>query len=428
MNVGKLIRAYDKHFYLESSLKNAIEVTIATLISSPKGGDPIWLFLVEASSGFKTELIRSFSTHLIDPSIEKHDLVHAVSKLTPNTLVSGRAGRDVDLLPKLHHRCLTIKDFTTILTMYRMERDAIIGQLRDMFDGRYTADYGSAAQHKAYTSSFNVIAGVTPDIDNFHIVTQQLGERFLKDRPRTLNRLKLAAAAFKHSGLEDDKKGADGQIEKKGIRTELQEAVNEFILDKLPQVDAITKDCIYDPYDTNLQLISDFCCRGRTAIIKDERGNLLYEPQPEQPGRFTKQLTKLLASVCFINEKSAVSDREFRIIMNVAFNSLPYPRYKVIESLYNKGKLAQLPLSEIVESSLLPKSTVKGAIADLRILRIIDSIRGVSGEGKDEKAQNAYKLTNRTEAIFRLRDKYTKRSEIEEQEEYDAHLKKARTL
>src|SRR3990167_6593762 len=160
--------------------------------------------------------------------------VHAVTGLTPHSLISGapmRGGKDPSLLPELDGKVLAIKDFTTILTMHYSVRDEIFGTLRDVYDGTTEKIFGNGVK-RSYKVHFGIIAGVTPAIETFNIVHSSLGERFLKFR---------ITGNWDHLSEDQKIEKALGNLGKEiQMRDELGEAAARYIsfikMEKIPKI------------------------------------------------------------------------------------------------------------------------------------------------------------------------------------------------
>src|SRR5438093_4183165 len=88
-----------------------VHVVLGAVVANRRDGDPLWQFIVAPPSGLKTEIIRA---------LNGIDAIYPLSSLTPQTLASGLQNKgEVSLLIKLDSKVVTLKDFTTILTMHR---------------------------------------------------------------------------------------------------------------------------------------------------------------------------------------------------------------------------------------------------------------------------------------------------------------------
>ena len=73
---------------------------------------------------------------------------------------------------------LAFKDLTTVLTMHREARAQIIGQLREVADGKTEKSFGNGLRVE-WEGKLGLIAGVTPVIDEQHAFLPVMGERFV---------------------------------------------------------------------------------------------------------------------------------------------------------------------------------------------------------------------------------------------------------
>ncbi|MDI6709003.1 MAG: hypothetical protein QME47_07980 [Candidatus Thermoplasmatota archaeon] len=344
MDIRKLEQVYKKWFYLEDF--DPIQVELSTVLSTKIAGDPVWCFIVGASGGLKTESLRAFT---------KCDIVFSISTLTKNALIGGHTKSDkYDLLSKLDGKCLIVKDFSAILEKNTYDRNEIFGQLRDCYDG-YSGKAFASVGTKSQVAHFSLLAGVTPVIDQYHILTQELGERFLKIRLDIESREEETKKARRNTGKEDI------------MREEISTAVKEFIEEKIQKV-----KMLHIPLKLQAQLdkIADFVAKGRTVVQRDRfKKELLYLPSPEHPTRLVKQLSKLMSCLAITRGKKSVSKKELQTVSRVALNSIPAVRFKVLDSIHSP-----VQTNEIVRDTNLPLATVRIELENLRILRLVDLI------------------------------------------------------
>src|SRR5262249_49304216 len=139
---------------------------------------PIWLQLIGPPSGGKTELLFA---------LQKCKQTILLSHFTPAALISGYreppqerkdetaedepgdeseepVEKDYSLLPQLNGMVVIIKDLSVILSMPAETRAQLLGLLRDAYDGYASRAMGNC-DVKGYHSKFNLLAGMTPDIE-----------------------------------------------------------------------------------------------------------------------------------------------------------------------------------------------------------------------------------------------------------------------
>src|SRR5215831_244195 len=152
---------------------------------------PVWLMCVAPSGSLKTAILQCLDGLLT---------VHFIDEVTPNTFVSGRihdngapqgkTRRKERLTPaSLLHRIgndgyLVAADFSTILSMDERSRARILAQLRRIYDGHFTREFGTEENlsEREWKGRLTFITGATPDIDGHHLVFRSLGERFVQVR------------------------------------------------------------------------------------------------------------------------------------------------------------------------------------------------------------------------------------------------------
>lgn len=194
-----------------------IDVAVATVIANRVDDDPAWLFIINPSSSAKTEVIRS-----LDGAPDTYSL----SSLTPNTLLSGfelKGDADASLLPKLNGKTILFKDFTTILSLNREARGAILSQFREMYDGAMVRTIGTGKRLE-WEGKVGLLGGCTGIVDNGSALNGHLGERYLLFRPPTPNPRAVAQRAL-----------AQQQTSQKEARTHLRDLMTAFLVEILPR-------------------------------------------------------------------------------------------------------------------------------------------------------------------------------------------------
>ena len=332
--------------WLELEETDYIEAILATVVSNEIPGDPVWLFVIGPPGASKTEILRSFK-HL-------KNKVFITSKLTPQSLISGKQTKDFDpsLLPKLNNKTLIIKDFTSILSMRSDAREIIFSDLREAYDGYLDKDFGNIG-HKGYYSHFSLLAGVTPVLDKYTSVQQNLGERFLKIRLNDANTdLKV-------------NKAIDNENKQEQMREELADVVKQFHNQNFNIKDVELPQKIQD----RLVDLANFVAMCRTTVSRDPyRKNILtYLPEYEVGTRLGIQLAKLGRGLATIRGKKEIGEEEFKILKRVGVDSIPRKVRVLLEILDGQDRLTT---TEIVERTGIEGETCRLALNDLAVLRL----------------------------------------------------------
>jgi hypothetical protein len=337
-----------------------LEIVLAGIIGEKIGGDPLWLFLIAPPGGSKTELLRSFNG----------DYSFHLSDMTSKTLVSGlmlgtgnKRKKIQDLLPQLNGKVLIFKDFTTILEKSRDERNEIIAQFRECYDGSFAKKVGTADETIRYDSRFGLIAGVTPVIDKHWKVMQQLGERFLKIR-------------WKEDPDKVTKRSRENEGSERIMRKELIQNSNSFIEGLDLSIIPIFDDA---KFGDRISLIAKFIAVARTPIsISSNSEEFYYEyiPTPEMPTRLVKQLKKLAKCLAMIRRKTEVTDEEMKVLLRVAKDTIPPDRLAVLETIktFEKQTLLGCPRAKIYHTLKIPETSTRRVLEQLKMLDLVKEV------------------------------------------------------
>jgi hypothetical protein len=337
------------YLYLLIEDPDVLRVTLATAASHNLPGDPVWLVLIGPSSSAKTEIINLLQ--------DTPKVVH-LSSLTPKTLASGlnEKGRgETSLLNSLTDAVLTLKDLTTVLEMNLDARKEIFAQLREVYDGRYDATWGTGKRFH-WKGKVTLIAGVTPALDRYHSVLASLGPRFLFIRLRPADRLAIARKALENA-VESDTRG------KLAIETALY-------LKSLPLDDPT----VSEPQLELIGNLADFVSRARSTVERDNRSREIERaPEAEGPGRLAKQFHKLARGLARVAGRTAVDAEDIRRLLRVGVDSLPPARWAVLRALTEPRTVTEMKLVAGNEHS---ESSLRRATEELEALGLIGRVKG----------------------------------------------------
>src|SRR3990167_9361111 len=353
------------HKWLLINDKGLIKVLVGTVIANKLQADPVWLFIIAAPGGSKTELIRG---------LNKVDKVYSISDLTPQTFLSGEKNNKTgSLLLRLPFGTIfTYKEFTTVLTMHRDKQQAIISQLREIFDGYYRKEFVTG-ETKDWQGKIGFIAGVTTIIDRHHEIYSVLGERFVQYRPIQPDRIALAKKAISNSGGEDL------------MREEIQNAMADYISGiKIPEEKVAIPDWLVD----KVAHLASFVVKARSGIIRESYHTREIEqiPDPELPTRLAKQLITLATAFSLMNNGQFTED-DYSLIYKIGLDSLPAKRKLTIEALLKQEDY--LETSEFAIAIGYPTNTTRRILEDLQGLQLIDKQPKWKGNNDGWKIKNS---------------------------------------
>lgn len=147
---------YKEVFLIEDDM--ILDVVCAIAIATKLKSDPLWLLIVGGSSSGKSELIGILG---------KVPFNHPISSMTENTFLSNMRtsdGREASLLHRIGvNGMITMKDYTSILSMRSEKRDLIVSQMREIYDGKLDKEAGNGnPQH--WEGKINWIGAVTDSV------------------------------------------------------------------------------------------------------------------------------------------------------------------------------------------------------------------------------------------------------------------------
>jgi hypothetical protein len=350
--------------------EQTLKIVIAVIISAKlRLNPPLWLFLIGVPSSLKTELVGFFEWII--------EAVYTLDTHTENAFASGYVPSDgsetQDLLPLLDNKAFIIKDLNTLFSMNEEMVKKILGDLTSIFDGKFqkfTATRGMID----YRSLFSMIGCVTPAILNKHYnYATQLGPRFFFLRLPELTEEETQKSLDKFWN-EKDRKG-------KIIKT--RQIISSYCTQLLGKIDK------YQPLPESKEIqkiinnIARFICQARgiaitaKASFKNEKGDNVdyYEIkdwQVEQPWRILNQLKSLLRILSFINNKTAVTSEEIKIIKPIILSTMPVDRAEILSILTVECGLSKKQLSGKIGKST---KTIGRTMKELEALKLVDSYK-----------------------------------------------------
>ncbi|MFC9051815.1 hypothetical protein [Streptomyces anthocyanicus] len=341
---------------------DALDAVLSTGAVEQMGGDPPWLLVVSGSGAAKTESVMPLA------GIG----AHIVSTITGEAaLISGTAEKEKakdahgGLLRKIGARgILVIKDVTSILSMQRDSRAAVLAALREIYDGRWDREIGQdGGKTLTWKGRIVVIGAVTTAWDAAHAVISTMGDRFVlvrMDSASKQNRKSAGLQALRNVNRETE------------MRQELADAVAGLLGN-------IDPDGAHDLTDAEMESIfdlADIVTLSRTAVERDYQGNPLESHAPEMPTRFAKQLAQIMRGGMAIGrDREAALDLAARC----AGDSMPPLRLRILLDV------AANPMSgtaAVVKRTQLPRKTTDRVLQELHLLGLLEVTDVPYGDNK----------------------------------------------
>ena len=296
---------------------------------------PVWLMLVGGPSTGKTVIV---------DLLEKCDRVHTVSDLTKAGLLSATKekdrSRDADggLLRAVgDNGFLSFKDFTSIITLPQMARDAIISALREIYDGKWTRRVGTdGSRNILWEGRLGVIAGCTSVIDDQRKLMAEMGDRFLYYRMPVFTAEQDERMAMKAIRL--NQLNPDGNL--------VYESMAQEVKDFFAQVPTAQPALPGEDYQECLACLSILVSRCRSSCTWDWKKSEIENVQsPEGPSRLVRQLSALDNGLDVLGVPEVI---RYNLIRKTALYSAPPIRLDILNELAPGPRKAGEPVGKTI--------------------------------------------------------------------------------
>lgn len=352
----------------------SLHATLATVAVERLTGTPVWLLVVSGSGNAKTETViaAAGAGAYIESSISGEA---ALLSATPEKEI--QAGATGGLLVKVGKRGIIVfKDFTTILTMSRDARDAVLSALREVYDGEWTRTVGTGGGLTiTWTGRLVLIGAVTTAWDSAHKVNASMGPRFVLVRTDSAGKEARRAAgrqAMANTGAE------------KQMQDELRGAFGEVIA----AMDHTAVDLTKEEEDRILDA-AELVTLARSEVERDYQGNPVIAHAPEAPTRFAKQLQQMVRGGVAIGMDRGDA---LRLAIRCARDSMPPLRLSLIDCLteYASSDKAVIGVpfyvSDIAKTVELPWKTVDRELQSMHLLGLVGVTEHPYGENRNRWA------------------------------------------
>lgn len=319
-----------------------VDMIIATILSNRTNSDPVWLFLIAASGGGKTELMNA---------LLKVPEYYSLSQLTPNTFLSGYKSKEKEpslLLQLGSGKTIGFKDFTSILDGNKDAFKEIMGQFRDLFDGYMTKRTGTGDEI-VWKGKMGFIAGCVPVLEQKMSMMGAMGERFLSYRMDQADRKEIKTRMKKNIGKESQ------------MREEMQNAMAGYMKgvkmpDEFPPLP--------EEVDQLVDSLADFIAISRTVVMRgyDSKREIEYINPPEMSTRIYKQLYILAATFLVMND-GVWESRHTYALKNVAMSSIHSLRHGLIKEV--QQYTTKVKTSTLATAIGYPTTTTRRCLEDL---------------------------------------------------------------
>jgi len=310
---------------------------------------PVWLLVVGTPGSGKSEIAIGGLRSLPD--------TEPVSVLTPRAFLSAfDQGKNKYSL--LHRsgpsRIWLMKDFGTLLSAHPHDRQQILANLREIYDGELPRDTG-ASRKLLWQGKITLIAATTPDYERYWAAVRSLGDRFV-------------AVHWRSPPPQDAGRMAIGQLgEERKIRSELRRLVVDWVrpagLVEVPRQST--------PASDQLSALAELIAwlRVRAHRENDARRTIEEVPEAETPSRIASVLWQIARAHAAINRRPMVAIEDFALARRVALDSIPRSTAAIIGAIPDGSETSR---GEILRMTGLPPATVTRRLEELVLMQVVD--------------------------------------------------------
>ncbi|MFA5307055.1 MAG: hypothetical protein WC365_06420 [Candidatus Babeliales bacterium] len=343
----ELKESISRHVKLVAENTDVIDFLLATGLEREywPEGDALWVYLVASSGSGKTELMRLMNSW---------KRTYTVDELTKASMISGFKPEEgtFGILKHFDGKSVYVKDMSQILTANKDERNAVFGTLRNVYDGYVEKGFGNTKEKIRIESKFGLFIGMTPIIDAYYTLSNQLGERFIKVRFTCEEDVVL-------SDIFDQQN--DEYIAE---RKRLQRKVNEFL--------SSVQIRQYDPpveFKNLLIGLVKFTASMRTAVyVQTEGESISFRGEREMPSRVLNQSKKLWTLLACVRGKDKVGKEEIDFVAKALLQTPPLYR---IQAFYHLLKSEKTTVQSLADAMRLYHTKAEQILQELYYLRIV---------------------------------------------------------
>lgn len=329
--------------------------------------EPIWPIVIAPPSSGKTSIA-------VSPLLALENS-HLIGSMTPQTLLSGRAGKQSSLLHRIGPSGFMImKDFGTFLSMRENDRNEIMSQFREVYDGEFGRQGGSG-NIVPWSGKITIVAASTQAVDRAWSFQHDLGERFTNIRWRTYHN--RAAGRFACSQIDDER------LVKDETRRLVRALFDARPMKMPPALSSDQQEQIVD--------LAMFVAKMRCTVVRDSLGKreIIDVGEPEGITRLHKTYSLLARfHASLFGNGLTIEDSDLSILRRVAVEAVRPSRWNFLRAIPMQGDIARVDLQK---SSGIPSSTVAWIADELTALGLIEQY---------SESEQGYALTTVSRAIL----------------------------
>ena len=364
-DLAKIYERVDDYLLMHD--KSIIKLLCAFAIACRMPIVPPWLFLVGGSSTGKSQLL------LLLEGVPGNT---AIDDMTGNTLLSGMKKFEgspslLDQLP-VNGGFLMFSDFTVMLSKNPEELSKILGQLRVVFDGKFTKRTGGAVDKAAWEGKAGLLAACTTDLYYKTEEYAEVGQRMIICHLPQPSNQEVGKWKFAH-----------GKDDRKAIRRDIQTMMAAYIANikvpneasDLPDFDPQTQQDIID--------IADLAVTARSPVGREKYSREKEQTGPRDPegiGRVQEQLMTIAYGLMVQNEGNVILPEDRKTLYGIALDCIEMNKRSALRALteFAYGGDAD----QIADVMVMGRAGAERHLEDLRTVGLLEKRKALIHNGK----------------------------------------------
>jgi hypothetical protein len=341
---------------------DALDFALAAAAAERLDGDPLWGLLISGSGNAKTETVQALSGA---GAIVTSTIASEAALLSGTPKKQTTEGATGGLLRRIGGRgLLVIKDVTSILSMHRDTRAALLAAFREIHDGKWERNLGTdGGKTLTWTGRIAIMGATTTAWDRAHDVIASMGDRFVVLRvDSTMGRQAAGRQAIGNTGSED------------AMRQHLAEAVGAVVA----AVNTSHAPTLTEADTDQLLQAADLTTLVRTGVDYDYKGDVIDAHAPEMPTRFAKQLAQVMRGAIAIGLDR---ERALRLALRCARDSMPPLRLAILEDVASHPGTRTHDVRQRLNK---PRNTIDRQLQALHMLNVLDCDELEVGSNKSQ--------------------------------------------
>ena len=347
-----------------------VDVVLSAYLTVVNDSDPLWIYLVGRSGGWKSEILSSLV------GMENVKVLIDVSKPAFVSAYRGKNGNKVaDIGSELQgkHTLLLFPDLASLSSKDPREKRDLFAMFRTLYDGKLFRSTGTGEQMEYNDCHVNVLGGITPTAMREDLQAQvQLGTRELCFGTTEENSYV--------TDIEKMRQAISGQIPKKEIRRILKQTIQGFLLKKIrrfPVGETFNND-IDLPEELKEWLYRQCVLLSYMRASQDidwYSGEVKGDTDREVPTRLVIQLRLLYQGLKSLDPDYS-DDRFKSIVRNIVRNSgnkVRYDIYHFLKTVHQQNPDLEYSISDIQKELAIGRKIVLsqcGVLVNLGIISI----------------------------------------------------------